>query len=204
MTNYDKYAKAYFKLWKDFDSDACVVFSSNWRGQLKDREKRALRALQKYCIARNFKKGGTRLARFFDMIDAVRNLKRSTNPVDAVERVRKGIKNLYGVPTSKRFFVHASKILWFKFGGKLDSPIAICDSRAMNWFEIEEKERCYATFYPLWLARFKKEEAAISKACEKLAQQCPDPAHKRIISKPWFRERVFDRRLWVEGKKKGK
>ena len=198
MTNYMQYAEEYLTLWEDVDSDACAVFSSNWRGRPEEREKRVRRALHNYDIARNFgekpekKAGKKRFEPIFRVIDAVR-LDDFAGPVEAVEHVRKGIKGVYGVPHSESFFVAASKILWFKF----KSPIVICDSRAMEALGLKGKQRCYKTFHDEWHKKFKAEEAAISKACDALAKK--HPGHKKLISERSFRERVFDRRLWVEG-----
>ena len=198
--NYINHAEEYLGFWEEIDSDACAIFSGDWRGRAEERRKGASWALQKYGIARNCGKkherdaGKERFEPLFEAIDAVENLKGFVDPVEAVAHVRDHLKDSY----RRTLSVAASKILWFKF----KSPIVICDSRAMNALGLKGNRRNYEHFYPLWRERFKSEKATIAKACDKFAEA--NPKHKSMISKPWFRERVFDTRLWEEGKRKGK
>ena len=53
MSDYIKHAKTYLGFWKDIDSDACAIFSGDWRGWSEERETRTRRALHEYGIARN-------------------------------------------------------------------------------------------------------------------------------------------------------
>ena len=193
--NYINHAEKYLGFWKDIDSDACAIFSGDWRGWSEERETRTRRALHEYGIARNCgtkperDAGKNRFEPLFDVIDAVRNLDGFDDPIDAVAHVREELKDFYG----RTLFVAASKILWFKF----KSPIVICDSLTMNALGLRGNQRGYEKFYPLWRERFKEDEAVIAKACDEFAKT--NPKHEDVISEPWFRERVLDVCLLDEG-----
>ena len=204
--DYIEYAKIYLdELCIPIDLGACEIFSVAQHGWSKERKAGASFALQKYGIARNCgkkpeeKKEENRFAPLFRVIDEGPNLNDCIkDPVKAVADVREGIRDFYGKPHSKAFFVAASKILWFRFH---QSSIVICDSLTMKALGLKGNRCNYENFYPLWDERFKEDEAAISEACDELTKARPKCEHRDKISKLWFRKRVLDKCLMVEGAK---
>jgi len=108
----------------------------------------------------------------------------------------------------KRAISASSKFLWITHR----SPVVILDSRAVRALnEMHTGQRLteanYAAYRKTWLAEFARHQNAIESACNELsrvkeftlASELPDEKFSTLIKERWFRERVFDQFLWLNG-----
>lgn len=100
----------------------------------------------------------------------------------------------------------SSKLLWMKY----KSPIVIYDYRArvcLKKLNYQNIDGDYTAFRSAWRKEFFKNKKQISACCESLykvknyslAYDIHDEKIKKLTSKKWFHERVFDKYLWENG-----
>ncbi len=196
----------YLNQWFNYDQQYCDALAGH------DRDKK-LSAMKKagsfYGVARTlhlkfdenkFEKKG-RLKRYEPVLEILDSLEPSQfrdAPVGEIKRVEKQISRKYG---DSSVLSATTKFLWLK----IQRPILIYDRRARNALRVEEGD--LESFYREWRKGFKHNESRIIQACAKLPemnkysinQEVTKQEIKKLSSKAWFHERVYDTYLWHSG-----
>jgi hypothetical protein len=164
-----------------------------------------------YQVARTFHAKDatevTREALWKKVTSAVVKFRDSKNipAVASVESLAKTMGNIFNRPP---LISAASKFLWFS--GHFD--VRIYDSRAVRTLIPKygsELNGNYEAFVAAWDSEYKAVKSQIRNAVSDIStvllwSRIPEDEHNdalKIFQKPWFRERVFDKHLWIEGVK---
>jgi hypothetical protein len=157
-----------------------------------------------YRVVRNFPSNGetNRLEAALILLDAVpRPLTKKNVDVAVFSLADKFHKAYRG-----RNISAASKLLWFLH----KSPVVIYDRQAVEGLNRlcgrKSGKRDYADFREDWLLHYSHHEDEIRSACAELgrvkdfslAHAVPIAEFNEVVGSGWFRERVFDKYLWME------
>lgn len=121
-----------------------------------------------------------------------------SNIADLVNQTRERISGHYG---GRNVLSLTTKFLWLKF----KSPVRIYDKQARIALQSEEGD--YTAFDNAFSEQYSACEEHIVEACSKLKNilsysvgpKMGQDEIENIVSKRWFRERVFDIYLWNQG-----
>jgi len=203
--NFKFFALSYLNDWSNDDKAFVDGLLPGVREE--DRLKSLLDAANYYRVSRGFptlkdKPESEQHKRFkfpLDELDKVRTVTLQ-NVDEVVCKLAKVFKTEYG----DNLVAAASKFLWLRH----QSPVVIYDGLAFG--SIKKLcgkplvERDYPPYRQQWQLQFTEHEDQIRAACTELvevkswslARLVCDDRIKELVSKLWFRERVFDKYLW--------
>lgn len=122
------------------------------------------------------------------------------DPIAAVNQLARELSTAYGDDGTLSL---ASKLLWLRYG----DPVVIYDSRVKRAVKTHTGD--FAHYIELWEARWDQEKANIAIACRQLPKairyaECDERTSRvsvnRTIQERWFKRRVLDIKLWLEGR----
>jgi len=202
MVNFEYCALSYLNQWHSHDSAFYELLNSH---KPQDQREGIKKAVSFYKIARNFPPKYDGCYRFHNVLNEL-NLQTevtSTTYINAVNVL------------ADRFFKHyhrrnisaSSKLLWLKHR----DPVIIYDRRAIdglqNHFQYEGRYGDYDSYCKKWLEEYKNKSREIIDAANKLPSvmefafnhEAKEHEVSRLITKNWFKKRVFDTYLWNLG-----
>ena len=204
--NFDYFALSYLNTWLDFDK--------GHRQRLTDKDTKISREAlveiaKEYKVGRSFwksKECGCRLEPVMDALFESVVPESGEKAVEEVENLKERLKNTYG----KDLLSASSKFLWFKY----QSLIVIYDSRAVATLRREyglNRKPSYAEYYEKWKKIYPCYDERIQESCGRLSKalkyttQGSTPGKRECVEKisneQWFRDRVFDKFLYINGGK---
>lgn len=160
------------------------------------------KALRYFQVARNFNGLKDRAELVVGALLKVR-ARTDLSPVEKVSQLAESFKDAgfqYNLSA-------ASKLLWFSSR----RPFVIYDSRALAALQSDyghtADKRDYEEYCATWKKAYGSHKKAILEAVNRLptvraflpGNTPPDDKLLRLVTKPWFRERVFDIFLWELG-----
>ncbi|WP_312769068.1 hypothetical protein [Pseudoxanthomonas mexicana] len=191
--SFDYYAMRYLLLWHQSESVMVDGFASNPVATLRS-------AMHGFRVARSFA--------------GLADEQRAKFVVEAVLSMRSNVaaKNVLGLAEKfekefeRRNLSAASKLLWIRDR----SPYLIYDSRALRAlkrYPVRVKNADYESYEVAWRSSYDEHKVEINKSVESLVNLQPYVQHwhptkdslRRLVRKPWFKERVFDIALWENG-----
>ena len=196
-----RYCAAYY-LHQWFVDGDCVFW--NEIGKRGTFEQDALGKLfKKYRVIRNIQGGTSNLSDFCSVLNKARekNFSPATIP-EIVDDAVKGVRKAY----QKDLTSAVSKALWMM----RRHPVAIFDSRAREALVrmglLRSSDQGYKIYYEAWMELFNRHDTQqhLRDACEWLsgsdyARSLEKQLNEDELSSEWFRNRVFDMRLFFIG-----
>ena len=203
LENYDFFALAYLNDWWQYDrSFVKGLQPSNNR---KIRLYWLKEAAAYYQVIRNFAEEydkGERLGKALDALDELKDPITSDNINTNVNTLAALFKSSY----KQNLLSAASKFLWIRY----KSPVVIYDDRARRGLKLVARIKRLGTGYSpyreTWLKLFEKYTTGNSAhdGLSILKDYAPSDSDKAelesILGTDWFRERVFDKFLWWNGR----
>ncbi len=204
--SFDYFALYYLNEWIREKGDKQYVdglSSNNKQDQLDTLHKFA----SAYGVARNFAgKGAVRFSNVLSELNKVDIQNREIKKLvpDFASSISSNRRNgTRSIPLSA-----ASKFLWLKFY-EHEGGIPIFDQYAKEYLQkkCQNTLRNYASYYDCWQSAFSQKQQEIKTACDRLievkkysyANNIDDEELKKLISKDWFHQRVFDKICWHYG-----
>ncbi len=196
--NFFYFAITYLNDWFLYDRK----FFRDLKSRKPEKQLNGIRNAAKYYkISRNFSiiEEDERLGKALELLNMTNRPSSRSNIKNEVCDFSEKLKSYYG----KNVISAASKLLWLKYR----APIIIYDDRAANCLrEMNSslKINDYESYIILWVKYYKECKLKIEKACKNLynykrftlANNYSNKEIKNLISKRWFKERVFDKYLW--------
>ena len=201
--NFDYFALSYLNTWLDFDK--------GHRQRLTDKDTKISREAlveiaKEYKVGRSFWKSKECGCRLEPVMEELRNATKPRSMRAAKEEVAK-LKGQLSCIYKQDTLSASSKFLWFKY----QSLIVIYDSRAvatLREYGLNRKPS-YEEYYEKWKEIYPCYDERIQESCGRLSKalkyttQGSTPGKRecvgKITNKQWFRDRVFDKFLYING-----
>ena len=203
--NFDYFALSYLNTWLDFDKGHIQRLAGKGSGTPRDA---LVEIAIEYKVSRCFPIDMEGERRLGPIMVRLRNATKPRSQRAAKEEVAK-LKGQLSCIYKQDTLSASSKFLWFKY----QSLIVIYDSRAvatLREYGLNRKPS-YAEYYEKWKKIYPCYDERIQESCGRLSKalkyttQGSTPGKRECVEKisneQWFRDRVFDKFLYINGGK---
>ena len=196
VRTFDFCALQFLNQWLEKEESYCDLLAST---DIEDQRRALFKAGVHFRVARNLPRRFEVNGRYQSILEVFNKNKISdVNLHNVVGEVQEQISGHYG---GRNVLSATTKFLWLK----VKSPIRIYDKQARKVLGTKDKD--FISFNEAFTDRYDKCEEEIIDACSKLKSILsysvrPDIKHEeldKLVSEPWFRERVLDIYLWNQG-----
>ncbi len=197
VRTFDFCALQFLNQWLEKEESYCDLLAST---DIEDQRRALFKAGGHFRVARNLPTAFEANGRYQSILEVLNKIGdvNLDNVVDVVGEVQEQISGHYG---GRNVLSATTKFLWLK----VKSPIRIYDQQAHKALDTEDKD--FISFNEAFTDRYDKCEEKIKEACSNLKSILsysvrPDMKHEelaKLVSEPWFRERVLDIYLWNQG-----
>ena len=196
VRTFDFCALQFLNQWLEKEESYCDLLAST---DIEDQRRALFKAGVHFRVARNLPRRFEVNGRYQSILEVFNKNKISdVNLHNVVGEVQEQISGHYG---GRNVLSATTKFLWLK----VKSPIRIYDQQARKALGTKDKD--FISFNEAFTIRYAECEEEIIDACSKLKSILsysvrPDIKHEeldKLVSEPWFRERVLDIYLWNQG-----